>query len=86
MPIDYLIFLMKLDQFKSQMVNDMKKLLAALPVFAAALVLAGSASHAFTFENNSASSSNGAGRGLRRAGRPRNSPNVNSFDLVLPTL
>ncbi len=68
------------------MVNDMKKLLAALPVFAAALVLAGSASHAFTFENNSASSSNGAGRGLRRASRPRNSPNVNSFDLVLPTL
>ncbi len=43
------------------MVNDMKKLLAALPVFAAALVLAGSASHAFTFENNSASSSNGSG-------------------------
>jgi len=61
LPVDYLIFLMKLDQFKSQMVNDMKKLLAALPVFAAALVLAGSASHAFTFENNSASSSNGSG-------------------------
>jgi len=60
LPIDYLIFLMKLDQFKSQMVNDMKKLLAALPVFAAALVLAGSGSHAFTFENNGASSSNGS--------------------------
>jgi hypothetical protein len=38
----------------------MKKLLAVLPVFAAVLVLAGSGAHAFTFENNGPSSSNGS--------------------------
>jgi hypothetical protein len=38
----------------------MKKLLIALPVFAAALVLVESGAHAFTFENNSTSNSNGS--------------------------
>jgi hypothetical protein len=51
---------MKLGWFKTPQVNDMKKLLVALPVFAAALVLAGSGAHAFTFENNSASGGNGS--------------------------
>jgi hypothetical protein len=38
----------------------MKKLLVALPVFAAALVLVESGAYAFTFENNSTSNSNGS--------------------------
>jgi hypothetical protein len=42
------------------MVNDMKKLLAALPAFAVALLLTQSGAHAFTFENNSTSSGNGS--------------------------
>jgi hypothetical protein len=47
-------------QCESLMVNDMKKVLVALPIFAAALVLAESGAHAFTFENNSASTGNGS--------------------------
>jgi hypothetical protein len=38
----------------------MKKLLVAVPVFAAALVLTESGVRAFTFENNSTSNSNGS--------------------------
>jgi hypothetical protein len=56
LPIDYLILLMKLG-LQDQMVNEMKKLLAALPVVTAALVLAASGAHAFTFENSGSNSS-----------------------------